>query len=55
LEEAHKQLVAVSEKQKEQLQKLETENANLLSQITELNIKVRRLWSAVQIAADWVC
>jgi E3 ubiquitin-protein ligase BRE1 len=41
LEEAHKQLVAVSEKQKEQLQKLESENANLLSQITELNIKVR--------------
>ncbi|KAH1436648.1 E3 ubiquitin-protein ligase bre1 [Aspergillus fumigatus] len=39
LEEAHKQLVAVSEKQKEQLQKLESENANLLSQITELNIK----------------
>ncbi|EAW08676.1 E3 ubiquitin-protein ligase BRE1 [Aspergillus clavatus NRRL 1] len=39
LEETHKRLVAVSEKQKEQLQKLETENAGLLSQITELNIK----------------
>ncbi|GMF81766.1 unnamed protein product [Aspergillus oryzae] len=39
LDEAHNKLVAISEKQKEQLQKLETENANLLSQITDLNIK----------------
>ncbi|KAI9934084.1 hypothetical protein ASPWEDRAFT_36084 [Aspergillus wentii DTO 134E9] len=39
LDEAHKQLVAVSEKQKEQLKKLETENASLISQATELNIK----------------
>lgn len=40
LEEAHQKLVAVSEKRKEQLQKMESENANLLSQVTELNIKV---------------
>ncbi|PYI10802.1 E3 ubiquitin-protein ligase bre1 [Aspergillus sclerotiicarbonarius CBS 121057] len=43
LEEAHNKLVAVSEKQKEQLQKLESENAKLLTQITELNIKHSRL------------
>ncbi|OOF91144.1 hypothetical protein ASPCADRAFT_211432 [Aspergillus carbonarius ITEM 5010] len=43
LEEAHNKLVAVSEKQKEQLQKLESENAKLLSQITELNFKHSRL------------
>lgn len=40
LEETHHKLVAVSEKQKEQLQKLESENASLLNQVTELNIKV---------------
>ncbi|OJJ81915.1 E3 ubiquitin-protein ligase BRE1 [Aspergillus glaucus CBS 516.65] len=39
LEETHHKLVAVSEKQKEQLQKLEAENASLLNQVTELNIK----------------
>ncbi|OJJ43759.1 hypothetical protein ASPZODRAFT_863522 [Penicilliopsis zonata CBS 506.65] len=43
LEEAHGKLATISEKQKEQLQKLETENASLLSQITELNIKHSRL------------
>ena len=43
LDEAHNKLVAISEKQKEQLQKLETENANLLSQITDLNIKVSHI------------
>ncbi|PYH66138.1 E3 ubiquitin-protein ligase BRE1 [Aspergillus vadensis CBS 113365] len=43
LEEAHSKLVAVSEKQKEQLQKLESENAKLLTQITDLNIKHSRL------------
>ncbi|RAQ60634.1 E3 ubiquitin-protein ligase bre1 [Aspergillus flavus] len=43
LDEAHNKLVAISEKQKEQLQKLETENANLLSQITDLNIKRSKL------------
>ncbi|GAB1197378.1 E3 ubiquitin-protein ligase bre1 [Aspergillus pseudonomiae] len=42
-EEAHNKLVAISEKQKEQLQKLEAENANLLSQITDLNIKRSKL------------
>jgi E3 ubiquitin-protein ligase BRE1 len=41
LEEANNKLSAVSEKQKEQLQKLEAENASLLSQITELKVKVR--------------
>ena len=40
LEESNNQLVAVSEKQKEQLQKLETENANLMAQITEVKMKV---------------
>lgn len=41
LEETNNKLNAVSEKQKEQLQKLEAENANLLGQITELKVKVR--------------
>ena len=41
LEETNNRLNAVSEKQKEQLQKLEAENADLLGQITELKIKVR--------------
>lgn len=41
LEVAHQRLVAESEKQKEQLQKLEAENASLLNQVTDLNIKVR--------------
>lgn len=41
LEEANSRLTAVSEKQKEQLQKLETENASLLGQITEVKVKVR--------------
>lgn len=40
LEESNNQLAVVSEKQKEQLQKLETDNANLLTQITEVKIKV---------------
>ncbi|KAJ5139294.1 uncharacterized protein N7515_004142 [Penicillium bovifimosum] len=39
LEEANKMLTAMSEKQKEQLQKLEAENASLLSQITEIKVK----------------
>ncbi|KAL3448551.1 BRE1 E3 ubiquitin ligase-domain-containing protein [Aspergillus insuetus] len=39
LDETYSKLAAVSEKQKEQLQKLETENAKLLSQITEISIK----------------
>lgn len=41
LEETNNKLNAISEKQKEQLQKLEAENANLLGQITELKVKVR--------------
>lgn len=41
LEEAHHRLVAVSEKQTEQLQKLEAENAKLSSQLTEHKIKAR--------------
>lgn len=40
LEEVNHKLSAVSEKQKEQLQKLETENASLLSQITDFKVKV---------------
>ncbi|KAJ5180263.1 hypothetical protein N7492_003473 [Penicillium capsulatum] len=43
LEESHNKLSAASEKQKEQVQKLEAENANLLSQITELKIKYSKL------------
>ncbi|KAL3480682.1 BRE1 E3 ubiquitin ligase-domain-containing protein [Aspergillus californicus] len=39
LDETYSKLVAVSEKQKQQLQKLEAENANLLGQITEMSIK----------------
>ncbi|KAJ5341677.1 hypothetical protein N7541_010801 [Penicillium brevicompactum] len=39
LEEAHNKIKAVTEKQKEQIQKLEAENASLLSQITENKVK----------------
>lgn len=40
LEETNNRLSVVSEKQKEQLQKLEAENASLLGQITDLKVKV---------------
>jgi E3 ubiquitin-protein ligase BRE1 len=40
LEEANNKLSAISAKQKEQVQKLEAENASLLSQITEIKVKV---------------
>lgn len=40
LEEAHSKLKAISEKQKDQVQKLEAENASLLNQITEVKVKV---------------
>ncbi|BDD61842.1 E3 ubiquitin-protein ligase bre1 [Monascus purpureus] len=43
LEEAHHKLVAVSEKQKEQLQKLEADNSKLVNQITELKFKYSKL------------
>ncbi|KAJ5570253.1 uncharacterized protein N7459_009683 [Penicillium hispanicum] len=43
LEESNNKLTAVSEKQKEQLQKLESENASLLSQITEIKVKSSKL------------
>ncbi|OGE51280.1 hypothetical protein PENARI_c014G09544 [Penicillium arizonense] len=43
LEDANNKLTAVSEKQKEQIQKLEAENASLLSQITEIKIKYSKL------------
>ncbi|KAL2871307.1 E3 ubiquitin-protein ligase BRE1 [Aspergillus lucknowensis] len=43
LDEPSSKLTAVSEKQKEQLQKLEAENAKLLAQITELSIKQSKL------------
>ncbi|KAJ5972808.1 uncharacterized protein N7479_002726 [Penicillium vulpinum] len=39
LEEANNKLTAISEKQKEQVRKLEAENASLLSQITEIKVK----------------
>lgn len=45
LEEAHHKLVAVSEKQKEQLQKLEADNSKLVNQITELKFKASHLLS----------
>lgn len=41
LEEARNKAAAISEKQKEQLEKLEAENSKLLTQVTELNMKVR--------------
>jgi E3 ubiquitin-protein ligase BRE1 len=40
LEEAYHKTLAVSQKQKEQLDALEAENAKLTSQITDLNLKV---------------
>lgn len=40
LEETNSKLSAVSERQKEQLHKLEAENASLLVQITDLKVKV---------------
>ncbi|OQE93023.1 hypothetical protein PENNAL_c0006G01409 [Penicillium nalgiovense] len=39
LEEANNKLTAISEKQKEQVRKLEAENASLLGQITEIKVK----------------
>ncbi|KKK16264.1 hypothetical protein P175DRAFT_0525535 [Aspergillus ochraceoroseus IBT 24754] len=42
-DETYSKLSAISEKQKEQLQKLEAENASLLGQITELSIKKSKL------------
>jgi E3 ubiquitin-protein ligase BRE1 len=42
-DETYSKLAAISEKQKEQIQKLEAENANLLSQITEISIKKTKL------------
>lgn len=41
LEEAYNKSQAISEKQKDQLEKLEAENSKLITQITELNLKVR--------------
>ncbi|KAI5292510.1 E3 ubiquitin-protein ligase bre1, partial [Ascosphaera atra] len=43
LEELHQRSKAVSEKQKEQLEKLEADNAKLLSQVTELNVRFTKL------------
>ncbi|KAL3432170.1 BRE1 E3 ubiquitin ligase-domain-containing protein [Aspergillus tetrazonus] len=42
-DETYSKLAAISEKRKEQIQKLEAENANLLSQITEISIKKTKL------------
>ncbi|OJJ52654.1 hypothetical protein ASPSYDRAFT_62705 [Aspergillus sydowii CBS 593.65] len=42
-DEFYSRLSAVSEKQKDQLQKLEAENANLLAQITDISIKRTKL------------
>lgn len=43
LEEAYNRTLAVSQKQREQLEVLEAENAKLTSEITSFNIKVSRL------------
>ncbi|KAF7717644.1 E3 ubiquitin ligase [Penicillium ucsense] len=43
LEESYNKLNVVSEKQKEQLSKLEAENATLLAQITDVQVKVSKL------------
>ncbi|KAJ5753688.1 uncharacterized protein N7511_007841 [Penicillium nucicola] len=43
LEKAHNKLTAISAKQREQIQKLEAENASLLSQVTEIKIKYSKL------------
>ncbi|KAJ5109838.1 hypothetical protein N7532_002483 [Penicillium argentinense] len=43
LEETNARLSVISEKQKEQLQKLEAENANLLAQVNEQRIKYSKL------------
>jgi len=40
LEEAHNRTLAISDKQKEQLERLEAENSKLVTQITDLNVKV---------------
>ncbi|KAK2764876.1 E3 ubiquitin-protein ligase bre1 [Arachnomyces sp. PD_36] len=42
LEEAYNKSQAISEKQKDQLEKLEAENTKLITQITELNLKHTR-------------
>ncbi|OJD22301.1 hypothetical protein ACJ73_06352 [Blastomyces percursus] len=43
LEEGRNRAIAISEKQKEQLEKLETENSKLLTQVTEFNMKLSKL------------
>ncbi|PGH03259.1 hypothetical protein AJ80_08725 [Polytolypa hystricis UAMH7299] len=43
LEEVHNKTAAISEKRKEQLEKLEEENSKLQAQITELNLKLSKL------------
>lgn len=43
LEEKHQSAVAVAEKQKEQIVTLESENAKLAQQLTEISVKVRAL------------
>ncbi|KAL4899667.1 hypothetical protein BDW74DRAFT_163096 [Aspergillus multicolor] len=42
-DETYSKLAAISEKQKEQIQNLEAENANLLGQITDISIKKTKL------------
>jgi E3 ubiquitin-protein ligase BRE1 len=49
LEETNTRLTVVSEKQKEQLQKLEAENTTLLSQLNEQKIKVVSEFPATQV------
>ena len=43
LEETHNKTLAVSQKQKEQLEKLEAENSKLTAQLTELTVKATKL------------
>lgn len=51
LEEAHNKALVMSQKMKEQLEALETENAKLTSQLTALNVKVGPPTSGMESAS----
>ena len=58
LEEAHHKTAAISEKQREQLQRIEADNAELSRQLTELRIKViphNFLLICLKLMADNTC
>lgn len=57
LEETYNKTLAVSQKQREQLDTLEAENAKLTSEITALNVKVGHLRTACgysKVANTWI-